>query len=42
MGTDSRGVSFLDLKNKLGLLKRIQKQIAKFGLTIEDLEMLTN
>lgn len=32
---------FLDEKRKLGLVKRIQKQIAKFGITSEDLEILT-
>jgi transposase len=33
---------FLDEKRKLGLVKRIQKQFAKFGLTSEDLEIVTN
>lgn len=33
---------FLDQKRKLGLVKRIQKQIVKFGLTNEDLEIVTN
>jgi transposase len=33
---------FFDEKRKLGLVKRIQKQIIKFGLTSEDLEMVTN
>ena len=33
---------FLDEKRKLGLVKRIQKQIIKFGLTSEDLEIATN
>ncbi len=28
-------------KRKLGLVKRIQKQITKFGLTSEDLEIIT-
>jgi transposase len=32
---------FLDEKRKLGLVKRIQKQFAKFGLTSEDLEIVT-
>ena len=33
---------FLDEKRKLGMVKRIQKQIAKFGLTSGDLEIVTN
>jgi hypothetical protein len=32
----------LDEKRKLGLVKRIQRQIAKFGITSEDLEIVTN
>lgn len=36
------GYLFLDQKRKLGLVKRIQKQIDKFGLTSEDLEIATN
>ena len=36
------GYLFLDQKRKLGLVKRIQKQIVKFGLTSEDLEIVTN
>jgi len=32
---------FLDQKRKLGLVKKIQKQIAKFELTNEDLEIVT-
>jgi transposase len=36
------GYLFLDQKRKLGLVKRIQKQITKFGLTSDDLEMVTN
>jgi transposase len=32
---------FLDEKRKLGMVKRIQKQITKFGLTSEDLEIVT-
>jgi transposase len=35
------GYLFLDQKRKLGLVKRIQKQITKFGLTSEDLEIVT-
>lgn len=31
------GYLFLDQKRKLGLVKRIQKQIDKFALTNEDL-----
>ena len=34
------GYLFLDQKRKLGLVKRIQKQITKFGLTNEDLEVI--
>ena len=34
------GYLFLDQKRKLGLVKRIQKQITKFGLTSEDLEVV--
>jgi len=33
------GYLFLDQKRKLGLVKRIKKQIAKFGLTNEDLKI---
>ncbi len=33
---------FLDEKRKLGLVKRIQEIITKFGLTSEDLEVITN
>ena len=33
---------FLDQKRKLGLVKRIQKQINKFGLTNEDLQISIN
>ena len=36
------GYLFLDQKRKLGLVKRIQKQIDKFGLTDEDLNINTN
>jgi transposase len=36
------GYLFLDQKRKLGLVKRIQKQIDKFGLTSEDLEVIIN
>jgi len=32
---------FLDEKRKLGIVKRIQKTISKFGLTTEDLEIVT-
>jgi hypothetical protein len=33
---------FLDQKRKLGIVKRIQKQIAKFELKPEDLNFVTN
>ena len=33
---------FLDQKRKLGLVKRIQKQITKFELTNENLGFVTN
>lgn len=33
---------FLDEKRKMGMVKRIQKQIIKFGLTNEDLSFITN
>ena len=33
---------FLDEKRKIGIIKRIKKQITKFDLTNEDLEILTN
>jgi len=36
------GYLFLDQKRKLGLVKRIKKQIDKFGLTKEDLEFTTS
>ena len=36
------GYLFLDEKRKLGLVKRIQKQIAKFGLTNEELHFTTS
>ena len=36
------GYLFLDQKRKLGLVKRIQKQITKFGLTNEDLNLNVN
>ena len=32
-----KGYLYLDQKRKLGLSKRIRKQIDKFGLTTEDL-----
>jgi len=35
------GYLFLDQKRKLGLVKRIKKQIDKFGLTNEDLKLST-
>jgi len=35
------GYLFLDQKRKLGLVKRIKKQIAKFALTNEDLGIVT-
>ena len=33
------GYLFLDQKRKLGVMKRIQKQIAKFDLTVEDFKI---
>lgn len=36
------GYLYLDQKRKLGLVKRIQKQIDKFGLTNEDVKFSTN
>jgi len=33
---------FLDQKRKLGIVKRIQKQITKFGVTNDDLTFVTN
>ena len=36
------GYLFLDQKRKLGLVKRIRKQIDKFGLTNEELGLITN
>lgn len=33
---------FLDAKRKMGMVKRIQKQLTKFGLTNEDLSFITN
>ena len=36
------GYLFLDQKRKLGLVKRIKKQIAKFDLTNEELEFVTS
>jgi transposase len=35
------GYLFLDQKRKLGIVKRIQKQIAKFELTADDLQIIT-
>ena len=35
-------LTFLDEKRKLGLVKRIQKQITKFGLTNEEINFATN
>ena len=35
------GYLYLDQKRKLGLVKRIQKQIDKFGLTSEDVKFST-
>jgi hypothetical protein len=35
------GYLFLDQKRKLGIVKRIQKQIDKFGLTNEDVVFTT-
>lgn len=32
---------FLDQKRKLGMIKRIQKQINKFGLSDDDLKLST-
>ena len=34
------GYLFLDQKRKLGIVKRIQKQIAKFELTADDLQII--
>ena len=36
------GYLFLDQKRKLGVVKRIQKQIAKFDLTVEDFEIASS
>jgi transposase len=36
------GYLYLDQKRKLAVQKRIQNQITKFGLTIEDLNFVTN
>ena len=36
------GYLYLDQKRKLGLVKRIQKQIDKFGITQEDLDLNIN
>ncbi len=36
------GYLFLDQKRKLGLVKRIKKQIAKFDLTNEELRFVTS
>lgn len=36
------GYLFLDQKRKLGMVKRIKKQIDKFVLTNEDLGITTN
>lgn len=36
------GYLFLDQKRKLGLVKRIQKQITKFAITSEELDFVTN
>jgi transposase len=36
------GYLFLDQKRKLGLVKRIQKQIDKFGLNNEEIQLVTN
>jgi len=36
------GYLFLDQKRKLGIVKRIQKQITKFGLTNDDLSFATS
>ncbi|GAA0877322.1 hypothetical protein GCM10009119_02900 [Algoriphagus jejuensis] len=38
---DPEGYLFLDQKRKLGLVKRIKKQIDKFGLTEDDLGLKT-
>lgn len=40
--SNPEGYLFLDQKRKLGMVKRIQKQIIKFGLTTEDLEVVIN
>jgi len=34
------GYLFLDQKRKLGLVKRIQKQITKFAITVDDLQII--
>jgi transposase len=34
------GYLFIDQKGKLGRVKRIQKQITKFGLTTDELEIV--
>ncbi|MCH8517893.1 MAG: IS110 family transposase, partial [Cyclobacteriaceae bacterium] len=36
------GYLYLDQKRKLGMVKRIQKQIDKFGLTNEELQLKPN
>ena len=36
------GYLYLDQKRKLGLVKRIRKQIDKFGLTNDDLQITVN
>lgn len=36
------GYLFLDQKRKIGLVKRIKKQIDKFGLSIEDIGLSTS
>jgi len=36
------GYLFLDQKRKLGMVKRIQKQIDKFALSKEDLKFINN
>ena len=36
------GYLYLDQKRKLGLVKRMKKQIEKYGLTNEDLQITVN
>jgi len=36
------GYLFLDQKRKLGIVKRIRKQINRYGLSSEDLNLVTD